>query len=209
MPSFPVLRNLANNKHFTDSYSTHARGFRFTPTKDRDTGLRSPTFRAHPIPGQPPAADGQRTVPIASDYLSSPTTGSYFRHLLLRQISAHQFQFRDSNRVEFYKMRPGAGHIAFVENRFDGTFPDTDFAIDARFGIDVKLPTVFIKALGRTYNHAVRVLAIMTGLADDKGHWSLLWKEGLIANAIASGMPRPKASGFLSERESDIWLVIF
>jgi hypothetical protein len=106
-------------------------------------------------------------------------------------------------------MRPRAWHIPFVEDRFDGAFRRTAFAINARLRIDVKLPIIFIKALRRTYNHAVRVLAIMTGLADDKGHWSLLWKEGLIANAIASAVPRPKASGYLSERESDIWLVIF
>ncbi len=67
-------------------------------------------------------------------------------------------------------MRPKAWHVAFVKDRFDGTFRDTGFAINARFGIDVKLPIVFVKALHRTYNHAVRVLAIMTGFADDIGH---------------------------------------
>jgi hypothetical protein len=106
-------------------------------------------------------------------------------------------------------MRPLARHIAFVEDCYDGTFRDAGFAIDAGIGIDVKLPIVFVKALGGTYDHAVGVFAIVTRFADDIGHWSLLWKEGLIANAIASRVPGCKASSYLSEREPDMWLVIF
>jgi len=57
-----------------------------------------------------------------------------------------------------------------MENRLDGAFGDTGVAIDALLRVDIELLLVLVKTIARTDDHAVCVLAVMTGLANDIGH---------------------------------------
>ena len=73
-------------------------------------------------------------------------------------------------------MRPLAGDVAFVKDRFHWAFRDAAVAIDTLLGINVELSLVLVEAVARANDNAVRVLAIVTGLADDVRHERFLSK---------------------------------
>ena len=65
---------------------------------------------------------------------------------------------------------PLFGQVVFVEDRFDGTFRDAGFAVDAFIWMDVQHRFALVKTLDRTNDDTVGVFAVKTRFGNDVGH---------------------------------------
>ena len=99
-----------------------------------------------------------------------PTAGSKFWRLSLRDRFAGRLDRCRTISIELNEMGPRFGNVALVKNRFDRTFGNAGFTVDAVNRVDVEHRIVFVKTVTRTNNDAVGVLAVAARLADDKGH---------------------------------------
>ncbi len=78
---------------------------------------------------------------------------------LLRFVSVHLSVFR-----------PFVGNVVFVEDRFDGAFGNTRFAIDAFFGVDVKHLLTLVKAFDGADDNAICIFATEARLSYYMSH---------------------------------------
>lgn len=67
-------------------------------------------------------------------------------------------------------MMLGSGDIIVLKNRLHGAFGDTQHAVNADLGIDVKRQRRFVETVDRANFDAVGVLAVEAGFGDDMSH---------------------------------------
>jgi hypothetical protein len=101
------------------------------------------------------------------------------------------FQGQHTLGVKLYIMRPFGGNVGLLKNRLYRTLGHACIAINAVVGIDIELHVVLIKTVTWADDDAVRVLAVVTGFADDKSH-------GLCS--FLKGGPRKTSFGSFANR---------
>ncbi len=66
-----------------------------------------------------------------------------------------------------------------MENRLDGAFGHTRFAIDAMERVNVKHRLSLVETVARADNDAIGMLAANTRFGNDKRHEILLWTQSI------------------------------
>src|SRR4051794_13021982 len=94
------------------------------------------------------------------------TARAFLRLVLFGDVATPFFQDGYPLGIELDEVRPLVGDTNVREDCLDRTLRHTGRTIDAFGRIDIELHLVLIKAIRGADHHAVRVLAIMTGLAN-------------------------------------------
>jgi len=106
--------------------------------------------------------------------------------------SINLFQGSHALGIELNELRPLARDACFREDGLNRAFRNARVAVNAVFRVDVKLVVVLVKAIARANDHAVRILAVPTGLTNDKSHDSNSFtdiKTGEIVFSFANLVP--------------------